>query len=95
MLADEVMALKLLIAAKDGELPLPQPDTSAEKKSDIEMESDDSSVFSETPDDKLLVLDADDEQEEPAPVLTKQKVVKQRTVRDHESKMTVELWKVI
>ena len=38
--------------------------------------------------DELLVLDADDEQEEPAPVLTKQKVVKQRTVRDHESKMT-------
>ena len=88
MLADEVMALKLLIAAKDGGLPLPQPDTSTEKKSDIEMESDDSSVFSETSDDKLLVLDADDEQEEPAPVLTKQKVVKQRTVRDHESKMT-------
>ena len=48
MLADEVMALKLLIAAKDGELSLPQPDTSTEKKSDIEIESDDSSVFSKT-----------------------------------------------
>ena len=57
MLADEVMALKLLIAAKDGELSLPHPDTSTEKKRDIEIESDDSSVFSKT----FLVLDADDE----------------------------------
>ena len=90
ILADEVMALKLLIAAKDGGLPLPQPDTSTEKKSDIEIESDDSSVFAEASDDELLILDADDEQEEPAPVLTIQKVVKQRTVRDHhdQSKMT-------
>ena len=48
LLADEVMALKLLIAAKDGVLPLSQPDTSTEKKSDIEMESDDNSVFSKS-----------------------------------------------
>ena len=95
MLADEVMALKLLIAAKGGGLPLPQPDTSTNKKSDIEIESDDSSVFSETSDDELLVLDADDKQEEPAPVLTKQKVVKQRTVRDHESKMTEDGFKLV
>ena len=67
VLTDEIMALKLSIAAKDGGLPLPQPASMpiVENLVDIDSQSDISSVKSESSDDELLVLDADDKQEEP------------------------------
>ena len=54
VLTDEIMALKLSIAAKDGGLPLPQPASIVENLVDIDSQSDISSVKSESSDAELL-----------------------------------------
>ena len=76
MLTDEIMALKLSIAAKDGGLPLTQSSSSVVNYGDLDSQSDVSSVKSESSDDELQVLDADDEREEPSQETVKPKVVK-------------------
>ena len=88
MLTDEIMALKLSIAAKDGGLPLTQSSNSVVNYGDLDSQSDVSSVKSESSDDELQVLDADDEREEPSQETVKPKVVKHTTSREHYSKMT-------
>ena len=88
MLTDELMALKLSIAAKDGGLPLTQSSSSVVNYSDLDSESDVSSVKSESSDNDLQVLDADDEREEPSQETVNPKVVKHTTSREHYSKMT-------
>ena len=87
MLTDEIMALKLSIAAKDGGLPLTQSSSSVVNYSDLDSESDVSSVKSESSDNDQ-VLDADDEREEPSQETVNPKVVKHTTSRKHYSKMT-------
>ena len=84
------MALKLSIAAKDGGLPLPQPASMpiVENLVDIDSQSDISSVKSESSDDELLVLDADDKQEEPEQEPNQPKVKWSAASRDYHSNMT-------
>ena len=90
VLTDEIMALKLSIAAKDGGLPLPQPASMpiVENLVDIDSQSDISSVKSESSDDELLVLDADDKQEEPEQEPNQPKVKWSAVSRDYHSNMT-------
>ena len=89
VLTDEIMALKLSIAVTDGGLPLPQPASIVEKNLvDTASQSDISSVKSESSDNELLVLDADDEQEEPEQEPKQPKIKWTAASRDYHSNMT-------
>ena len=79
MLTDEIIALKLPTASKDGGLPLTctQSSSSVVNYGDLDSQSGVSSVKSELSDDELQVLDADDELEEPSQETVKPKVVKE------------------
>ena len=88
MLTDEVMALKLSIAAKDGGLPLPQPISSGDNDNEVSHQSDDNSEQSESSDDDDISFEADDEREEPEQELIEPKFNRPTTSHDHQTKMT-------